>query len=107
MVGDCYEANVNQMYKDKKIFAKAKLVHGVVINQIDNKPMGHCWIELGDVVFDYSNKKSISVRKEHYYKLGKIPVKKYKYHRYSFIDMCKQIVKQETYGPWKKTGCKR
>ncbi len=106
-MGNCYEANANAMYKDKKIFKDAELVQGVVINSIDKKPMGHCWIELGDVVFDYSNSKSFGIRREEYYELGQIPVKDYKYHRYSFMDMCKQIVKHETYGPWKKTGCNR
>ena len=106
-MGNRYEANANAMYKDKKIFKDAELVQGVVINSVDKKPMGHCWIELGDVVFDFSNSKSYKGRKEKYYELGQIPVKKYKYHRYSFMDMCKQLVKHETYGPWKKTGCNR
>ena len=54
--GNCYQNNMMAIWKEKNL-ANAKLVHGVAINSIDKEPMGHCWIETDDVVFDYSTGK--------------------------------------------------
>ena len=37
-----------------------RLVHGVAILARDGKPFGHCWIERGNQVLDYSNGKNLT-----------------------------------------------
>ena len=77
--GDCYAANGRWMIgKDDY-----QLVHGVAIMVRDQKPFGHCWIEKGSMVYDYSNDQEIKVSKKEYYKLGGIPVKGYKNYKYN------------------------
>ncbi len=94
--GDCYETNGRWMIgKDGY-----KLVHGVVINQKDGKPMGHCWIERDGVVYDYSNNDEIIFPKDFYYDLAQIPVKGYKLYKYNWEKMGIMILKHEHWGPW-------
>ena len=80
MSGDCYEANgrhlLNQGFVDKA--GGHVLVHGVAILSTDGKPFGHCWIEKGNTVYDYSNGKNIKIPKKVFYSLGQIPAKGYR-----------------------------
>ena len=80
MAGDCYEANGRWMIGKDDSY---RLVHGVAILPRDGKPFGHCWIEKGSQVMDYSNGKDIKISKKKYYDLGEIPVKPYKLYKYT------------------------
>ena len=60
MAGDCYEANGRWMIGKDDSY---RLVHGVAILPRDGKPFGHCWIERGSQVMDYSNGKDIKISK--------------------------------------------
>ena len=94
--GDCYMANGRWMIgKDGY-----QLVHGVAIMVRDQKPFGHCWIEKGSMVYDYSNDQKIKVPKKEYYKLGGIPVKGYKLYKYNWEQMGKLMIKHKHWGPW-------
>ena len=96
MKGDCYAANGRWMIgKDGY-----QLVHGVAILATDGKPFGHCWIEKGNQVLDFSNGKKIRLSKKKYYELGKIPVKGYKLYKYKYLEAAKLMVKYEHWGPW-------
>ena len=48
-----------------------KLCHGVLLAS-DKKPFGHCWIEKGGSILDFSNGKKIATTKKKYYELGGI-----------------------------------
>ena len=95
MKGDCYMANGRWMIgKDGY-----QLVHGVAIMVRDQKPFGHCWIEKGSMVYDYSNDQEIKVSKKEYYKLGGIPVKGYKNYKYNSTQMGIKMIKSKHWGP--------
>ncbi len=56
-MGDCYQANGNHILQ-QSFAGKGKglvLVHGVALLQSDGQPFGHCWLEQGNTVYDYSN----------------------------------------------------
>lgn len=99
--GDCYE--VNAKYVTSKNGKNIKLVHGVAILQTDRKPFGHCWIEKGNKVLDFSNGRKINIDKKLYYALGQIPVKGYKIHKYTPKEVLEKIIKYEHWGPWDST----
>ena len=102
MSGDCYEANgrhlLNQGFVDKA--GGHVLVHGVAILSTDGKPFGHCWIEKGSTVYDFSNGKNVKINKNVYYQMGGIPVKGHKNYKYKLDDVRKKIVKTGHWGPW-------
>jgi hypothetical protein len=100
MAGDCYQANCNHiLYTDSN--KKYLLCHGVAILQTDGKPFGHCWLEVGDKVEDYSNGNEFSISKDLYYRLGGIPVKGYaKIYKYTKEEARKKIVETGVWGPW-------
>ena len=116
--GDCYEAagrlaiegirglGVLRKYKDKIV-----LVHGVVLNSLDYKPMGHAWVEVGSTVYDYSNGRSLKLPKSKYYKAGAINelIKKGlgKQYRYKGIKVAETIMKYGHWGPWANLGVNR
>ena len=54
MAGDCYQANGNFII-EKMGDKQFKLCHGVALLASDRKPYGHCWIEKGSMVMDFSN----------------------------------------------------
>ena len=97
MAGDCYAANGRWMIGKDDSY---RLVHGVAILASDGKPFGHCWIEKGGTVLDFSNGKDIKISKKKYYELGEIPVKPYKLYKYTSEQMGLQILKQKHWGPW-------
>ena len=97
MAGDCYEANGRWMIGKDNSY---RLVHGVAILPSDGKPFGHCWIEKGSQVMDYSNGKDIKISKKKYYDLGKIPVNPYKLYKYTSEKMGLNIIKNKHWGPW-------
>ena len=97
MAGDCYAANGRWMIGKDDSY---RLVHGVALLASDQKPFGHCWIEKGGTVLDFSNGKDIKISKKKYYELGEIPVKPYKLYKYTSEQMGLQILKQKHWGPW-------
>ena len=63
MAGDCYQANAKEiMYNDK--LKGALLIHGIALLSSDRKPFGHCWIEKGNTVYDFSNGRDIKINKD-------------------------------------------
>ena len=77
-----------------------QLVNAVAIMARDQKPFGHCWIEKGSMVYDYSNDQEIKVSKKKYYELGGIPVKGYKLYKYNWEQMGKLMIRNKHWGPW-------
>jgi len=94
--GDCYAANGRWMIgKDGY-----QLVHGVAILASDGKPFGHCWIEYGNMVFDFTDGRKIKLSKKRYYELGGIPVTGYKNYKYDSTQMGIKMIKNKHWGPW-------
>lgn len=101
--GDCYEAAVNIILELKLegTADNATLVHGLVTGtggEALGFRYGHAWVEIGDVAFDYSNGRKITLRREAYYALGKIAEEDTT--RYSFEEARSAMLEHETYGPW-------
>ena len=98
-MGDCYQANAKEiMYNDK--LKGAVLIHGIALLSTDGKPFGHCWIEKGGAILDFSNGKKIATTKKKYYELGGIPVSGYKNHFYTPAEAAKKMVETGHWGPW-------
>ena len=77
-----------------------KLRHGVALLASDKKPFGHCWIEKGGSILDFSNGKKIATTKKKYYELGGIPVSGYKNYLYTPAEAAKKMVETGHWGPW-------
>lgn len=94
--GDCYQASGHLIMDDSNFL----LCHGNVLGRgkIKGKRIGHAWCEVGDVIFDFSNGKQKILRKETYYKIGKIKDVK----KYTGLEACKMMLKTGTFGPWEK-----
>ena len=60
MAGDCYQANINFIIT-KMGDNDFKLCHKQLAS--DKKPFGHCWIEKGGSILDFSNGKKIATTK--------------------------------------------
>ena len=95
--GDCYAANGRWMIGKDNSY---RLVHGVAIMARDGKPFGHCWIEKGNTVLDFSNDNKIKLPKKRYYELGGIPIKGYPLYKYKYLEAAKLMVKLGHWGPW-------
>ena len=99
MAGDCYQANAKELMYDSK-FKNAILIHGIALLSADKKPFGHCWIEKGNTVYDFSNGKKIKINKNVYYNMGGIPVKGHKNYKYKLEEVRIKILKTGHWGPW-------
>ena len=99
MAGDCYQANAKEIMYNGKLKG-AVLMHGIALLSTDGKPFGHCWIEKGGGVLDFSNGKAIATTKRRYYELGGIPVKGYKTYTYTPAEAAKKMVDTGHWGPW-------
>ncbi len=99
MAGDCYQANGNFIIT-KMGDNDFKLCHGVAILRTDRRPFGHCWIEKGGAVLDFSNGKTIATTKRRYYELGGIPYPGYKTYTYTPAEAAKKMVDTGHWGPW-------
>jgi hypothetical protein len=110
--GNCFEENalkfVECVKKNKSELVDYYLVHGIVINSIDKKPMQHCWIEqvfsLGSVTqttcLDYSGSHAHKLSKESYYAIGGI--KENNVVRYDYAEATKNMLDSNHYGSWDK-----
>jgi len=109
--GDCYDSNGRHFMDHAQ--ENWKLIHGVVINQIDNLPMGHCWIEVTDTVelpngvrfentmiIDKSNDRNIEMPLPLYYMAGKINSSVSSV--YDANEYRKNILETGDWGPWKE-----
>ena len=90
--GNCYEVHGRTFIEGML----GLLCHGTVWHP-DVGWHGHCWIELNkDVVIDFSNGHHAALRREVYYKAGRVKdVKKYNPEQ-----VRKLVLKEGTYGPW-------
>ena len=102
-VGDCFEAAYKKLYEVFRKNPEAKLVHAIVTGQGEIKGVqhGHAWVEIGDMVLDYSNGRTIEMPKQIYYAVGNVdPSNSDEYKTYSFKEMADISMDQGTYGPW-------
>ena len=96
--GNCVEiACKNTIDNENWLFCYAKVMGQ---KELKGRRILHAWNEVGDVVFDLSNGKSIVIRKEKYYKIAKIKEKDIK--RQTADEVRKLMLKTETYGGWIK-----
>ncbi len=92
--GNCFDV-AGRMVMDNRDMV---LCHGIVAGQgeLKGRRIDHAWCELQDVVFDFSNGRKHTLRKERYYKIGKIS----KVKRYNSKEACKLMLKIGHFGPW-------
>lgn len=98
-LGDCFEAALELFLKFSSDLPNGpKLVHGRVRGQgeLCGVTFGHAWVEIGDVVFDYSNGGQLQMRKTQYYALGKIV----DVEKYTFSRLFAEIDRTRHMGPW-------
>ena len=97
--GDCYNVHgkmmIDKVHRNED--AGWKIVHGIATGQgpIKGVKFGHCWLEKGPLVFDFSNGKSIVMPKSQYYRIGKIKKTK----KYTGKEYMKRVSETGTYGP--------
>ena len=98
MLGDCFEVAAKNVMDNKHLY----LVHAEVSGQgdLEGVRFAHAWCEVGDIVMDFSNGRNIVMRKEQYYKLGKVKKVKKKYARYNFTEAMENLISSRHYGPW-------
>lgn len=94
--GDCYEVAANMVLE----MPIRTLCHGTVTGQgpLEGVRFGHAWVELGEVVFDFSNGHSVVTTRTRYYEIGEI--REEDVRRYSGVETYEMLVKHEHYGPW-------
>ena len=103
--GDCYQSAGNlilPMYGDKH--KGYTLVHGMVNGQgpLNSVRYGHAWVELDDIVFDYSNGRKLEIPKRVYYHVGQIKENDNIY--YTQEETRRWILDIGTWGPWEMSG---
>lgn len=78
---------------------KRKLVHGLVQYENKGKLFWHCWIEDSQYCYDYlPRNKRIKIKKEDFYRLGKIKNNKVK--KYSRQSAFAHLQDKQHWGPW-------
>ncbi len=99
-LGDCYKANGKKIIEMINI-PNCFLCHGTVVGQkgtpVEGQCYDHCWIEIQDVVMDFSNGQEIIIKKEVYYDIGVIK----NVIRYKPKEAIKLSFKHRTWGPWR------
>ena len=98
--GNCYQVHCEAMFDEAIDMAFSedwRLCHGTVFHQ-DVGWHGHCWIEIGNghIVRDGSNGHDVTVRREGYYRAGKVK----DVQRYTREEASRMALKEGTYGPW-------
>jgi len=98
-LGDCYEANGRWFTGNNK--PGMEIVHGEVRGQgtLDGVQYGHCWIEDGSTVIDFSNGRTLRMPKAAYYALGSIN-RIGNFHSYTSREFTEKILDTEHWGPW-------
>ncbi len=92
--GDCYRVAGNMAVDNPHM----KLCHGIVTGHgpLNGLLIGHAWVEVGDIVIDYSNGHKVTTRKEKYYDKGKIT----DVVRYKGCNVADLLLSHQNYGPW-------
>jgi hypothetical protein len=104
-LGDCYRAAA-RLILDNDLPPEARLAHGMVDGQgpLTGCRFGHAWVELGDVVLDHLNGRTIAVRAEEYYRIGRMREEEIK--RYTREETARLVLKHEHWGPWSGEGAR-
>lgn len=77
--GQCAEESL-QLYKKMKHMG-AKVINGVLrskrnewrtVNECRGMPIYHCWVEVGDKVYDYSNGERVIADRDIYYQIKRV-----------------------------------
>jgi hypothetical protein len=103
-MGDCYEAN-GRWFSDHALFPgkdkKLRIVHGEVRGQasLEGVQYGHCWIEDGSTVLDFSNGRTVRIPKAVYYEIGGIDQID-NAHTYTPEQFRRKLLDNEHWGPW-------
>jgi hypothetical protein len=110
--GDCMQSSANLMMRWKYGFmpggkwdagGEPFLVHALVHGrgQASGHRFPHAWVEVGEIVHDYSNGVERKLPKEIYYIIGGIDQSDPRsYRKYSFEEMRKKLLSESNYGPW-------
>lgn len=95
--GDCYETAARMVLLDDW---RATIVHGTVTGQgpVAGIRFGHAWLELGDLVFDFSNGKNVAMPRERYYEIGDI--REEQVRRYEPEEARAEVDRTGHWGPW-------
>jgi hypothetical protein len=96
--GDCFERHGRIVLNRDGL--GMLLCHGMVSGQgaLEGRRFMHCWLEIGDAVIDLSNGLKTVLRKEQYYKVGKINPKEVR--RYTEDAASRMIYETGHFGPW-------
>ena len=93
MLGDCYEVHANAILESSD--DGLRLCHGEVWHDSTGWH-GHAWLEKGDLCIDLSNGRQILMKKDMYYKIGKIE----QVTTYTREETIKKILETEHWGNW-------
>ena len=104
-LGDCFEVSGRMMMKipDEMEKAGMKCVHAFVYGEgkLKGRRFEHAFNKLGDVIFDNSNGKTVTMRKEAYFKQAGINLKeKGAYVEYDKEKTMVNMLKYKHWGPW-------
>ena len=99
--GRCFESGYDFMvlHKEETLEKGGKLCHGWVFDPNLKEYVVHCWNELGNTVWDYTQQVE-AIQKAAYYRSGQI-IEEF-VRRYSFNEMTKKVEKEGTIGMWDK-----
>ena len=99
VTGDCFESNGRRLIElTSDLDPETVLVHGRVTQPTTGMRHTHAWLELGDVVFDHSNRKVLVTRRDSYYRSGEIePAETW---RYTQDEARTMAVSFKHWGPW-------
>jgi len=96
--GDCLKIACENTIENKDWLFCYAYVMGR--GELKGRRILHAWNEFGDVVFDLSNGNKVIMRKEEYYKIGKIKEKDVT--KQTADEVRKLIIKTKVYGGWIK-----
>ena len=105
--GDCFIVHGRFMTNPINVKDSGKfiLVHAEVSGQgpLTGLRYCHCWLEKDGVVYDWTNGREIQMPKELYYFLGEVVQIEGKYAKYTNLEVCKQVLTHNHWGPWELT----
>ena len=107
-LGDCFDKH-GRLFLFQNPGPNWQIVHGVVINSADEKPMNHCWLEKTEEVefpggnkwpmtncIDKSNGNDAEMPQAIYYFAGRIQETK----KYDLEEYREKVNDSGTWGPW-------
>ena len=104
-LGDCFEVAGREMLNLPTEMEKAgyRMVHAIVRGEgeLKGRRFGHAFNKLGDVIFDNSNGKNVTMRRDNYFEQGSIdPKEKGAYVEYDKEKTMVNMLKYKHWGPW-------